>query len=168
LSCSLEKGGNEMTNEELQTLVEEISLTFFKKTFRHIATFNSRLKTTGGRYILQSHNIEINKRYLEQLGKEELIGIIKHELCHYHLHLEKKGYKHQDQDFKRLMMQVGAPRFCKQLPERPKTNRSGMIHMYSCSGCSLVFKRKRAVNVSRYVCGRCKGKLKKITVLTSE
>jgi SprT-like protein len=155
-----------MTDAELQLLVEEISLQFFHKPFRHLASFNSRLKTTGGRYLLQTHNIELNKRYFEQLGEEELKGIIKHELCHYHLHLEKKGYKHQDPDFKNLMKQVGAPRFCSQLPDRPKTNRSQKLHMYACTGCSIVFKRKRAVNVKKYVCGKCKGKLKKIQTLT--
>jgi SprT-like protein len=155
-----------MTDAELQLLVEEISLQFFHKPFRHLASFNSRLKTTGGRYLLQTHNIELNKSYFEQLGEDELIGIIKHELCHYHLHLEKKGYKHQDPDFKNLMKQVGAPRFCSQLPDRPKTNRSQKLHMYACTGCSIVFKRKRAVNVKKYVCGKCKGKLKKIQTLT--
>ncbi|HYK74226.1 MAG TPA: SprT family protein [Pseudoneobacillus sp.] len=157
-----------MKEEELQLLVEKISLMFFQKPFRHQATFNVRLKTTGGRYLLHSHNIELNKRYYEQLGLEELIGIIKHELCHYHLHLEKKGYKHQDQEFKKLMKQVGAPRFCQRLPERPNTNRSQKLYIYSCSGCSLVFKRRRAVNIQKYVCGKCKGKLKKISVLTTE
>jgi SprT-like protein len=155
-----------MTDAELQLLVEEISLQFFHKPFRHLASFNSRLKTTGGRYLLQTHNIELNKSYFDQLGEDELIGIIKHELCHYHLHLEKKGYKHQDPDFKNLMKQVGAPRFCSQLPDRPKTNRSQKLHMYACTGCSIVFKRKRAVNVKKYVCGKCKGKLKKIQTLT--
>ena len=48
---------------------------------------------------------------------EELIRIIKHELCHYHLHLEGKGYKHRDQDFKELLQKVGASRFCSPLPE---------------------------------------------------
>ena len=51
-----------------------------------------------------------------QLGEKELIGIIKHELCHYHLHLEGKGYQHQDQEFKKLLKKVGAPRFCTPLP----------------------------------------------------
>ncbi|WP_442597626.1 SprT family protein [Neobacillus sp. D3-1R] len=157
-----------MNEQDLQLLVEKISLNYFQKPFRHQATFNSRLKTTGGRYLLHSHNIELNKRYYEQLGLEELIGIIKHELCHYHLHLEKKGYKHQDPDFKKLMKQVGAPRFCKQLPERPKTNRSLKLYVYTCSDCSLVFKRRRAVNIQKYVCGKCKGKLKKVSVLTTD
>jgi SprT-like protein len=162
------KGGSGMTDEELQSLVEKISIQFFQKPFRHLASFNSRLKTTGGRYLLQTHNIELNKRYFEQLGEQELIGIIKHELCHYHLHLEKKGYKHQDKDFKNLMLKVDAPRFCQQLPDRPKTNRSQKVYVYTCSGCSLVFKRKRTVNIKKYVCGKCKGKLKRITVLSNE
>lgn len=33
--------------------------------------------------------------------------IIKHELCHYHLHLRGMGYKHRDADFKTLLAQVG-------------------------------------------------------------
>ncbi|BBP87322.1 hypothetical protein BsIDN1_09400 [Bacillus safensis] len=97
--------------KELQQLTEHISQQFFGKTFRHQAVFNDRLKTTGGRYLLGTHNIELNRRYLEEHGREELIGIIKHELCHYHLHLEGKGYQHRDRDFKALLKQVGAPRF---------------------------------------------------------
>ena len=87
-------------------------MNFFKKTFIHYAYFNPRLRTTGGRYLLRSHDIEINKKYYDERGIEELIGIIKHELCHYHLHLEKKGYQHRDADFKKLLKKVGAPRFC--------------------------------------------------------
>ena len=37
---------------------------------------------------------------------DELISIIKHELCHYHLHQEGKGYKHRDQDFKDLLKKL--------------------------------------------------------------
>ncbi len=39
-----------MTEAQLQKLVEEISLKFFRRPFRHRAIFNKRLKTTGGRY----------------------------------------------------------------------------------------------------------------------
>ena len=84
-----------MTDQELHNLVVKISTEQFNKPFKHRAFFNSRLVTTGGRYMLRSHNIEINKKYFEQLGMQELIGIIKHELCHYHLHIEGKGYKHR-------------------------------------------------------------------------
>jgi SprT-like protein len=150
----------QLDNHSLQTLVEELSSKYFNRPFRHIALFNSRLRTTGGRYLLRSHNIEINKKYYEAHGRDELIGIIKHELCHYHLHLEGKGYQHRDQDFKQLMSIVGAPRFCSPLESETKKIQSQ--HQYTCTGCNTFYKRKRRVNLSRYVCGKCGGKLKEI------
>jgi SprT-like protein len=145
-----------MTNDELQTLVEEISLQHFHKPFRHIAYFNPRLRTTGGRYMLKSHNIDINGKYLEEHGLSELIGIIKHELCHYHLHIEGKGYKHRDADFRNLLQKVGGARHCTALSTVKRNQR---ILIYSCSKCNLTFKRKRRINTQKYVCGRCRGKL---------
>ncbi len=80
-----------MTEQQLQALVEELSLRYFKRPFIHRAYFNRRLKTTGGRYLLMSHDIEINEKMLTKHGKAILIGTIKHELCHYHLHLTGQG-----------------------------------------------------------------------------
>jgi SprT-like protein len=156
----MEKNQNEMTNDQLQRLVESISEECFSLPFKHIATFNHRLRTTGGRYLLRSHNIEINPKQLNYFGKDALVGIIKHELCHYHLHIQGKGYQHRDEDFKALMMKVGAPRFCEVIPGT--NNRSQTFHQYKCDTCGLQYKRKRRIDVGRYVCGKCKGKLKKI------
>ncbi|MGG5830943.1 hypothetical protein ACQ4LK_11240, partial [Bacillus pumilus] len=36
-----------------------ISEQFFGKAFRHQAVFNDRLKTTGGRYLLGTHNLSL-------------------------------------------------------------------------------------------------------------
>jgi SprT-like protein len=149
-----------MTNEELQQLVETISKTYFGKTFNHQATFNPRLRTTGGRYLLATHNIEINRTYYEEYGLDELIGIIKHELCHYHLHLEGKGYRHRDRDFKELLHQVGAPRYCTPLQTAKISVKK--IQVYQCTECDTLFHRKRRVNTNRFVCGKCRGKIMKI------
>ncbi|MGE8081920.1 SprT family protein [Peribacillus loiseleuriae] len=149
-----------MENQQLQKLVEEISLKDFARIFRHQAFFNSRLRTTGGRYLLRSHDIEINKKYYDERGIEELIGIIKHELCHYHLHLEGRGYQHKDADFKKLLKQVGAPRFCTPLStDKNKIKQDQKIYQYACKLCSQLYSRKRRINTTRYVCGTCKGKL---------
>ena len=145
-----------MTNEELQLLVEKISNDFFHKPFLHKAYFNPRLRTTGGRYMLNSHDIDINRKYLDEHGESELIGIIKHELCHYHLHIEGRGFKHKDQDFKKLLHEVGGSRYCTTLPNQ-KQKQTFLI--YNCSKCSLEFRRKRKINTKKYVCGRCKGSL---------
>ncbi|MBM7663123.1 SprT-like protein [Bacillus mesophilus] len=147
-----------MTNDELQGLVEEISQTQFHMTFNHQATFNKKLRSTGGRYLLHTHNIEINPRYYEELGIQELIGIVKHELCHYHLHLLGKGYKHRDHDFKQLLKEVDAPRFCSTLQSVENKRQTAQL-VYECSKCRQHYTRKRRVNIDRYVCGKCRGKL---------
>lgn len=152
-----------MEQRELQLLVEKISVESFGKPFKHQASFNPRLRSTGGRYLLGTHNIEINKKYLDQLGENELIGIIKHELCHYHLHLEKKGYQHRDPEFKALLKRTGAPRFCNQLPERKAKRTAKKLLIYQCTKCRLTYQRKKSINTSRYVCGKCRGKLIKIS-----
>lgn len=154
-------GGVKMDQPTLQNLVEDVSLSYFNKPFLHQASFNSRLRTTGGRYLLQTHNIELNEKYYRELGLEELIKIIKHELCHYHLHLENKGYKHRDPDFKELLKSVGAPRFCHTLPSRVDKKTLVYYH-YECVECKLKYIRKRRVNLSQFVCGRCKGKLREV------
>jgi SprT-like protein len=147
-----------MTDQELQQLVEAVSLQFFAKPFRHRARFNSRLRTTGGRYLLRTHDIELNPRHLEEHGEAELIAIIKHELCHYHLHLEKRGYKHSDRDFKELLKQVGGSRYCKRVGNGSRV----LPYRYEllCVQCGMSYRRKRKMNPARYRCGRCSGKLK--------
>ena len=146
-----------MTERELQKLVETISEKFFGLAFRHQAVFNTRLKTTGGRYLLRSHNLEFNKKHYDQFGRDELVGIIKHELCHYHLHLQKKGYKHQDQDFKRLLKEVGGSRYCQVVPGQRRIE--AFKYYYECRECKTKYRRKRKMDTSRYVCGKCRGKL---------
>ncbi|NGP46240.1 SprT family protein [Bacillaceae bacterium SIJ1] len=145
-----------MTDQELQTYVENISQVFFHKPFLHRACFNARLRTTGGRYVLNDHSIEINPKHVTEFGLPELEAIVKHELCHYHLHLGGKGYKHRDVDFKTLLQQVGGARHCRALPTAVPR------HTYECISCGLQFKRQRQIRTGRYRCGKCYGKLKKV------
>jgi len=147
-----------MTDQELQRLVEEISTRFFGAPFRHQARFNSRLRTTGGRYLLRSHDIELNPRHLEEHGMEELVGIVKHELCHYHLHLAKRGYRHADRDFRELLARVGGSRYCRQVGG----GRKELPYRFElvCQDCGARYQRKRKMNPARYRCGRCRGRLK--------
>ncbi|WP_139491913.1 SprT family protein [Brevibacillus dissolubilis] len=147
-----------MTDQQLQALVEQVSLQSFGKPFRHKATFNSRLRTTGGRYLLKSHNLEFNPLHLTEHGEAELMGIIKHELCHYHLHIEGRGYQHADNDFKSLLAQVGGSRYCQSVGG----GRQRLPYKYQlvCTDCRMTYKRKRKVDPTRYVCGKCRGKLR--------
>ncbi|MEO1770849.1 SprT family protein [Candidatus Enterococcus ferrettii] len=141
-----------MTKEELQLLVEKVSLEFFQQPFLHQASFNRRLKTTGGRYHLNSHNLDFNPLIFERYGIKELINVIKHELCHYHLHLTGRGYQHKDQDFKQLLKKTGGSRYAPPLA-------SVAIQLYRCQSCGKSIQRRRKIDTKRYVCGNCHGKL---------
>ena len=140
-----------MNEHELQNLTEEISRTSFHREFRHKITYNKRLRSSGGRYLLKTGNIEINPLVEQELGLEALIGVIKHELCHYHLHQTSGGYRHRDQDFKRLLAQVGGSRFVERM-RKPN-------FIYECTACHHCYPRMRKMNTKRYVCGKCRGKL---------
>ncbi|MHB1627594.1 MAG: SprT family protein [Bacilli bacterium] len=145
------------SDDELQRLVETVSTRDFGKPFLHRCRFNPRLRTSGGRYLLSTHELEFNPHYMNTAGFAVFIGTVRHELCHYHLHLAGRGYRHRDRDFKRLLEQVRGSRYAdtghlrKSLPDR---------YEYVCTACQQVFRRKRRLNVRRYVCGACHGTLK--------
>ncbi|WP_010632394.1 SprT family protein [Sporolactobacillus vineae] len=150
-----------MNDEELQTLVEKVSIDSFRLPFVHKALFNDRLRTTGGRYLLRSHNLEFNRRQLQYFGRTAFVKIVKHELCHYHLHLAGRGYRHRDPDFKTLLRRVGGTRFCGLIPGTE--NQAAFCYIYQCLQCGNTFERKRRMNLKRYVCALCGGKLRLVT-----
>lgn len=145
-----------MNEEQLQELVEKISLKYFGAPFTHRVKINRRMKTTGGRYHLDDHHLEINAHFLKAEYHSALIGIIKHELCHYHLHLHHRGYRHCDRDFKLLLKQVGASRYA---PDIGLARRQKRKYQYQCQNCHLLYARVRKIDLRRYRCGRCGGRL---------
>lgn len=149
-----------MNDAELQSWIEQISLESFGVPFRHQARFNARLRTTGGRYFMKSHDIEINPAQLESFGRDEVERIIKHELCHYHLHLARRGYRHRDPEFKALLAKVGGSRYCQSIPGR--TTRRTLPYRYKlvCTGCGMAYPRKRKADPQKYRCGKCNGSLR--------
>ena len=146
-----------MTNQELQKLVEEISLTRFGRPFIHQAIFNARLKTTGGRYHLQDHHLDFNPGLFAQVEEEVRRGIIVHELCHYHLHLTKRGYRHKDREFKELLQATKGLRYAPRIdsPERKPVRKL----YYCCQDCGQEYIRQRRIDTKKYRCGRCRGPL---------
>lgn len=145
-----------MKQETLQKRVEKLSLEKFNKAFTHTATFNKRLRTTGGRYHLGSHNLDFNPKVLDVHGQEVFEGIILHELCHYHLHLDKKGYQHKDKAFKELLKEVNGLRFTPALT----SHKAKAVWQYQCKGCQLIIKRQRRFNVKKFCCSKCSGRFR--------
>ena len=138
----------------LTEYVQEVSREDFDRPFRHEARWNSRLRTTGGRFFPKDGHLDFNPKMLEAHGLDLFRKIVRHELCHYHLFFEKKGYRHGDRDFKQLLQEVGGLRFVPQIEERVQS-----FHHYSCQSCGQLYQRRRRINTQKYRCGRCHGHL---------
>ncbi|WP_119327061.1 SprT family protein [Companilactobacillus musae] len=151
-----------MTDRELTELIKKVSQEYFGKPFIHQAYFNNRLKTTGGRFHLKDRHIDINPKIYQDFGYQELIGVIKHELCHYHLYNDDLPAQHKDRSFKVLLEQVGGSRYSPIQPISKKKN----YHIYECTNCHHIYKRVRKMNLQKYVCGKCRGRLKYLHDMT--
>ncbi|MCF6166827.1 Metallopeptidase Zinc SprT [Furfurilactobacillus rossiae] len=160
-----------MTNDELQRLVMQISTREFGKPFKHQAVFNSRLQTTGGRYHLRDHHIDINPKMLTDFGEETLEGVIKHELVHYHLSMAGLPFNHRSREFRTLLAQVGGSRFApapKHRQGQAVHSRSRHIYIYECEKCGQRYTRRRRINTRRFACGICGGRLNLAEAYTQE
>lgn len=137
----------------LTEFVQEVSLEDFGREFRHQAQWNSRLRTTGGRFFTQDGHLDFNPALLEEFGMTVFRQIVRHELCHYHLYYQGLGYKHKDREFKELLKAVDGLRYA------PRSAQNESYWYYNCSRCHYEFRRKRKVNTTKYVCGKCHGKI---------
>ncbi len=163
----------------LTQLTQRISMERFHRPFVHQIAFNARLRACGGRYFPKTGHIEISWHHYLNFGLEEVEGIIKHELCHYHLHQQGLPSGHRDQTFKALLAAVGAPRYCRVLPpnqsnsgknsknrkSRAKENvsqgkREPYRYRVVCNGCARYALRKRKMRIDRFRCGKCRGTLR--------
>ena len=132
-----------MTQEELQQLVEEISLkasSFLSSTKQcSIHTYNWRA------YHLNDHHLDFNAKLFEESDEETIAGIIKHELCHYHLHLAGRGYQHKDMDFKYLLKNRRVA-LCTSLDE--ETDKDGVLSMPRLFCHDLPQEKNRCTQIS--------------------
>lgn len=139
-----------MNNLDLVTFINKISLHYFGLPFKHNACWNSRLQTTGGRFFPKDCHLDFNPKMMKTPDFEK---IVLHELCHYHLYLQNKGYKHRDLEFKQLLAQVGGLRYAPQLETK------NFRLLYLCDTCGKCYLRQRKINTRKYRCGQCKGHL---------
>ena len=139
----------------LTDYVRQVSIEDFGKPFKHQVQWNTRLRSTGGRFFPKDGHLDFNPKVYQELGLDVFRKIVRHELCHYHLYYEDKGYKHKDIDFKELLKEVDGLRF---VPPLPNASQKTTL-VYICQACSQTYQRKRRIDTRRYRCGLCHGRL---------
>ena len=138
----------------LTDYVKTVSIEDFGLKFKHQALWNKRLRTTGGRFFPKDGHLDFNPKLYEEHGLETFRKIVRHELCHYHLYFQKKGYKHGDRDFKELLAKVDGLRYAPKMQGQNET-----YYVYQCQSCGHTYRRKRRVNTQKFGCGLCRGRL---------
>ncbi|WP_150532281.1 SprT family protein, partial [Streptococcus pneumoniae] len=83
---------------KLTDYVKQVSLEDFGRAFIHHVQWNRRLCSTGGRFFPKDGHLDFNPKVYQKLGMEVFRKIVRHELCHYHLYFQGKGYQHKDRD----------------------------------------------------------------------
>ncbi len=101
---------------KLTDYVKQVSLEDFGRPFIHHVQWNRRLRSTGGRFFPKDGHLDFNPKVYQELGLDVFRKIVRHELCHYHLYFQGKGYQHKDRDFKELLKAVDGLRFVPTLP----------------------------------------------------
>ena len=139
----------------LTDYVKQVSIEDFGKPFKHQAQWNTRLRSTGGRFFPKDGHLDFNPKVYQELGLEVFRKIVRHELCHYHLYYEGKGYKHKDIDFKELLKEVDGLRF---VPPLSSVSQKPVL-IYKCHFCGQAYQRMRRIDTKSYRCGLCHGKL---------
>ena len=99
-------------------------------------------------------HLDFNPKLYEEHGLETFRKIVRHELCHYHLYVQGKGYKHADRDFKDLLAKVDGLRYAPKIQGQEEN-----YYLYQCQSCGHTYRRKRRVNTRKFGCGLCRGKL---------
>ena len=133
------------TNDDLMRITQGLSQSLFGRTFKGEVCWNSRLRTSAGRYSRRHSRIDINPKYIEHYGEDSLTDTLKHELIHYHFPSAGHG-----PTFAREAQRIQCSRFCRPLPGRK------VRYLYQCQGCGLKFPRQRRIDVKKYRCGICK------------
>lgn len=141
----------------LTDYVRAVSLEDFGWEFKHMATWNKRLRTTGGRFFPKDGHLDFNPTLYYEIGDDEFRRIVRHELCHYHLYFQKRGYRHKNRDFKNLLAKVDGLRFA------PSIQSNRLKHLYRCTNCGQLYPRQRRINLLKFACGKCRGKLEQLS-----
>lgn len=137
----------------LTAYVRSVSLEDFGLPFCHQAVWNGRLRSTGGRFFAKDGHLDFNPHLYEVVSLDIFRKIVRHELCHYHLYFQGKGYRHRDKDFKELLAKVDGLRYAPRLSQSKR-------YYYTCQSCQAVYGRRRRVDVKKYRCGVCRGILR--------
>lgn len=101
----------DVTESFLNEWANEFTVKEWNKMLDIPININNRLRSKNGyfRFYPNGRPIEIGLNVKGCKSIEELIGVLKHELCHWHCFTEGLQYDDGTKDFESMLLSVGAP-----------------------------------------------------------
>lgn len=130
----------------------EIPVVISNRMTSSLGLFYSSMVYKNGQRVRQPLKIAISKSLLEYYSLENIEGVIKHELCHYHLYKKGGNYCDGDKEFEDELKRIGSH-------STRTLSRAGMIYTVKCSCCGQVVRKTpskgvvtRSINTRISVC----------------
>lgn len=128
-----------MNDSSLTILTEAVARDNFGRSFGGQAVFNNRFRSRGGDVNVKQSLIRVSRRLYDEHGREAVIGVLRHELCHLFLYRDGLAYTHRSKEFKDLAAAVGAPRFAPAINNDQQPRRYRRFY-FACPACGSRFK----------------------------
>ncbi len=118
-------------NKELDWVGNQLSLQYFGRPCKVPIEWDKSLKNAAGYFSFDLRTqrplrIVQSMWQYNQFGAQHVIGTLKHELAHFHLFMEGRPFRDEDEEFKQLCHQIGAPLYALAMKEG---------YVTSCSAC---------------------------------
>lgn len=134
-----------ISHQELMKIANEFLQENYNMKMEIPLKFNTRLKSTLGRFMYTKHghkivpiSIELSVEALTVRPKEQIIDIFKHELVHYACCFTEKPFGDGQSYFENELKRLGISRTNTFKP-------MGKIHKYTCKNCGSEFLRKKKI-----------------------
>lgn len=119
------------SHKELAWIGNQLSLTYYGRPCKVPIEWDKSVKNVAGYFAFDQRahkplRIVQSMWQYNQFGARHVIGTLKHELAHYHLFMEGKPFRDEDQTFKDECKRIGAPLYALAMQEGYET---------SCSAC---------------------------------
>ena len=130
----------------------EIPVVISSRMTNSLGLFYSSTVYKNGQRVRQPLKIAISKSLLEYYSLENIEGVIKHELCHYHLYKKGGNFSDGDKEFEDELKRIGSHSTC-------TLSRAGMMYTVKCSCCGKTVRKTpskgmvtRCINTRISVC----------------
>lgn len=117
---------------------------------------SGRMTAKLGAFVLRGnkpYEIVLSKNLIENYSMDTIVDVLKHECVHYALYSLGKPFKDGQDEFENELKRL-------KISSTYTYSYKGIIHVYKCSNCNIVFHRKIKGYEKRYKCGRCRKKFK--------